>query len=139
MTRYILFTILAFTLITTAKAQKSDTLKGLEADTLVFITVEHEPEFPGGVKGFNKFLYKNLKWPDKTGTIDVQGKVFIMFVVEKDGTLSNIHVIRGLYPEFDTEAIRVMRLSPKWKPGTQNGHVVRVYYNMPIPFKLTEK
>ena len=139
MTRYILLTILAFTIFSPAKAQKSDTLKGLRTDTLIFTKVEYVPEFAGGVNGFNKFLYKNLKWPDKSGMIDVQGKVFVIFVVEKDGTLSNIHVIKSLYPEFDAEAIRVMRLSPKWKPGIQNGRIVRVYYTTPIPFRLTEK
>jgi len=100
----------------------------------VYKAVEHEPEFPGGMKMFYKFLAKNLKYP-KTN-IDAHGKVFVQFIVEKNGSLSNIHVIRGLAAEFDAEAIRVIKLSPKWHPGSQNGKHVRVEYNIPINFSL---
>jgi TonB family protein len=98
----------------------------------VYKAVDHEPEFPGGYAAFNRFLAKKLKYP-KTN-IDAQGKVFVQFIVEKDGSLSNIHVIRGLAAELDAEAIRVMKLSPKWHPGSQNRKHVRVLYNLPISF-----
>ena len=100
----------------------------------IYRSVEHEPVFRDGWKAFYKFLAKNLKYP-KTN-IDVQGKVFVQFIVEKNGSLSNIHVIRGLAAEFDAEAIRVMKLSPRWTPGLQKGKPVRVQYNIPINFSI---
>jgi len=130
----ILITIALIAVVSLAKAQKIDTLKGLRSDTLIFSRVEHTPEFPGGMKKFYKFLAANIKYPQDVG--DTYGKVFLEFIVEKDGSLSRIHVIRGLQPELDAEAIRVLELSPKWNPGTQNGRIVRVYYDIPIDFTI---
>ena len=136
MTRYILFTILAFTLITTAKAQKSDTLKGLEADTLVFVTVEHEPKFPGGMRHFYEYITTTISYPAEARKNHSQGKVFVSMIVEKDGSISNVKVVRGVTKELDEEAIRVIKGSPKWNPGTQNGEPVRVRYTIPFSFYL---
>jgi protein TonB len=78
------------------------------------------PNFPGGQKVFYKFLGKNLKWPVK-GDYDGQGKVIVSFYVEKDGQLTNFKIERSLWDPFDNEALRVMRISPKWIPARQNG------------------
>jgi len=96
------------------------------------------PRFPGGSKAFGKFLEKTLIYPDKSGMIDVQGKVIISFIVEKDGRLTNFKVARKLYPIFDDEALRVMKLSPKWIPGKVNGKPVRCRHTIPINFVLAD-
>ncbi|MBS1530127.1 MAG: energy transducer TonB [Bacteroidetes bacterium] len=129
-----LITIALIFLFGAAKAQKIDTIKGLRADTLVFTAVQDPPSFPGGAKAFSKFLAKNLKYPQT----EVQGKVFVEFIVEKDGSLSRFRILRGITSETDQEAIRVMKLSPPWNPGQQNGHKVRVYWIVPINFSITE-
>jgi len=92
------------------------------------------PEFPGGDKAFNKFLIKNLKWP-KTNE-DVQGTVFIDFVIEKNGKLSNIKIIRGLAHAFDLEALRVIKLSPRWIPAKLKGKSYRSRYTIPVRFRI---
>ena len=115
-----------------AKAQRSD------ADSLTFTPVEKEPEFLGGLEKFFKFLTNNLHYPDQARENNVQGKVIVSFVVERDGTLTDVKVSRGLGSGCDEEAVRVLRASPKWKPGMQNGRPVRVAYTMPISFPINE-
>ena len=105
-------------------------------DKPVFTAVEQVPEFPGGIKAFGIFLSKNTKYPKEARDKNIQGKVILSFIVEPDGELSNIRVVRGVDPILDAEALRVMNLSPKWKPGIQNKHLVRVAYSVPISFKL---
>jgi TonB-like protein len=100
----------------------------------VYKFVEQEPEFPGGSVAFNRFLAKNLRYPNTAGSFE--GKIFIQFIVEKNGSLSHIHAIKPHLPEFNAEAIRVMKLSPKWKPGMQHGRIVRVAYTIPVTFAL---
>lgn len=102
----------------------------------VFVSVEQKPEFPGGMAAFGKFLQRNLKYPAEMRTRGLQGKVFVSFIVDRDGTLSDIKAIRGPSEEFKEEAVRVLSSSPKWKPGVQNGHVVRVQYTVPINFTI---
>lgn len=109
-----------------------------EDPNIIYTSAEKLPEFPGGTTGFNKFLQKKLKWPNKTGFNDIQGKVWITFVVEKNGKLSGVQILRSLDPDFDTEALRVINLSPRWRPGTRNGKPVRVQYSLPIPFKRSD-
>ncbi len=106
-----------------------------EDPNIIYTSADKLPMFPGGVTGFNKFLQKNLKWPDRTGYIDVQGKVWITFIVEKNGKLSGVQILRSLDPDFDAEALRIINLSPKWRPGIRNGKPIRVQYSLPIPFK----
>ncbi|HVV55574.1 MAG TPA: energy transducer TonB [Mucilaginibacter sp.] len=122
----------------TPKYTDSDVIPEPQRDTVpvngLYKSVEQEPTFPGGWKAFYKFLARNVKYPKSAG--DVYGKVFIQFIVEKNGRLSHIHVIRSLGPEFDAEATRVMKLSPKWKAGVQNGRTARVQYAVPINFTL---
>jgi protein TonB len=102
----------------------------------IFTAVEMEPSFPGGIEMFYKFLQYNIRYPAKAFEDKMQGKVFVSFTVEKDGSLNNIKVVRALGGGCDEEAVRVMELSPKWKPGVQNGRPVRVQYTMPISFSL---
>ena len=96
-----------------------------------------EPSFPGGMEAFGKFLSKNLKWPIK-GDIDVQGMVIISFYIETNGNLSNFKVEKKLWPECDDEALRVLKLSPKWIPAMQKGKAIRKKYLVPINFTISE-
>lgn len=101
-----------------------------------FASVEVLPEFPGGEKAFGAFLSKNINYPPMARENNISGRVFISFVVEKDGQLTDIKVLRGLGYGTDEEAVRVLKKSPKWKPGVQNGRKVRVQYTIPISFQL---
>lgn len=94
------------------------------------------PSFPGGQDSLRVFIAQNLRWPG-TGCECVQGRVICEFIVEKDGTCTNFEVMRSLAPEFDAEALRVLRLMPKWIPGKQrNGVAMRCKYVIPITFRL---
>ncbi|WP_199136185.1 TonB family protein [Pedobacter sp. ASV12] len=101
-----------------------------------FVTLENPPSYPGGVNKFYEFLAKNIKYPTQAIENDIQGNVFVSFTVEKDGSLSDIRLDRRLGFGTDEEAIRVLKLSKNWNPGTQNGKAVRVKYNIPIKFAL---
>ncbi|RYG12509.1 MAG: energy transducer TonB [Chitinophagaceae bacterium] len=94
------------------------------------------PEFPGGMAAWGKFIQKNLKYPYAAAANEVQGKVYINFVVEKDGSISDVNVVRGIGYGCDEEAVRVIKKSPKWKAGVQNNMAVRVRYSMPIGYVL---
>lgn len=102
----------------------------------IFDRVEIQPEFAGGMEAFRAFLTKNLHYPNAAQSSNVQGKVYLNFTVEPDGSLSNINVLRGIGFGCDEEALRVMKLMPKWKPGKQSGRAVRVRFTMPIVFAL---
>ena len=132
-----LFTIIALTCIISAKAQKSDTLRGLAADTLIFVAVQQPPEFVGGQNKFGKYLAHTIRYPSASFLSRTQGKVIITMIVEKDGSLSHLKVTRSVAEDIDKEALRAMNISPKWKPGMQNGKPVRVQYSVPISFSLS--
>ena len=102
----------------------------------VFLVVEENPEFPGGPAKLLEYVQKNLKYPMMARESDIQGKVFVGFVVEKDGSISNVKVLRGIGGGCDEEAMRVIKSLPKWKPGKQRGKAVRVSYQIPVFFKL---
>jgi TonB family protein len=102
----------------------------------IFTAVEHVPAFPGGLPAFYTYLNKNIKYPAKARENGAQGRVIISFVVEKDGSLTNARVVRSVEKDIDKEALRVIKLSPKWSPGMQNGKTVRVAYSVPISFTL---
>ena len=102
----------------------------------VFQVVEVMPEFPGGMAECLKFLGKNIKYPVQSQQAGVQGKVIVQFVVEKDGSVSNPKVVRSIDPDLDGEAVRVISIMPKWKPGMQKGQAVRVKYTVPVTFRL---
>jgi TonB family protein len=101
-----------------------------------FTSVNVVPEFPGGIEGFFDFVNHNLKYPSLARRNGIQGRVIVNFVVEGDGTLSSIKVAKGIGDGCDEEAIRIIKLSPPWKPGSQNGKPVRVLYTVPIGFSL---
>lgn len=107
------------------------------AEGEVFQVVEEMPEFPGGMAECMKWLNQNIKYPADAKEKGVQGRVIVQFVVEKDGTIVNAKVVRGVDPDLDAEALRVVNQSPKWKPGKQKGEAVRVKYTLPIMFRLS--
>jgi protein TonB len=103
---------------------------------IVFLRVEDPPQFIGGQDSLLNFLKQNLQYPEEARKAQVVGKVELQFIVEKDGTVSNVEVVWALGKGCDEEALRVMKLMPKWKPGKQSGRAVRVKFNMPIVFAL---
>ncbi|MEI6137977.1 MAG: TonB family protein [Mariniphaga sp.] len=102
----------------------------------VFVVVEEMPEFPGGELALRKYIAKAIVYPTIAQENGIQGKVFVNFVVNKDGSVSNAKIARGVDPSVDQEALRVVSTLPKWKPGKQRGVPVRVSYTVPISFKL---
>lgn len=102
----------------------------------VFAVVEKMPNFPGGQNALISFLSKTIQYPKEAQEKGIQGQVVCSFIVEKDGSLSDVTVIRGLDPELDKEALRVIGEMPKWTPGTQRGQAVRVKYTVPLTFRL---
>ena len=102
----------------------------------VFMVVEQMPEYPGGMKEMLKFLQENVKYPENAMKNNVQGRVIVQFVIEKDGTPTEFKVARSVDPDLDAEALRVLQTMPKWKPGMQRGEVVRVKFTVPVSFKL---
>lgn len=100
------------------------------------MVAEQMPEFPGGMKELLKFLQDNLKYPESAMKNNLQGRVIVQFVVEKDGTPTEFNVVRAVNPDLDAEALRVLKTMPKWKPGMQKGEAVRVKYTVPVAFKL---
>ena len=102
----------------------------------VFMVAEQMPEFPGGMKEMLKFLQENVKYPENAMKNNVQGRVIVQFVIEKDGTPTEFKVLRSVDPDLDAEALRVMKAMPKWKPGMQKGQVVRVKFTVPVSFKI---
>ena len=102
----------------------------------IFMVVESMPEFPGGESALNRFLYENIKYPQMAKESGIQGRVFVTFVVERDGKVTDVRVLRGIGGGCDEEAIRVVQNMPKWSPGKQRGKPVRVQFNLPIKFTL---
>lgn len=102
----------------------------------IFTIVEEMPEFPGGMNKLAEYLAKNIKYPQMARESGIQGRVFVNFVVEPDGSVSNVTVMRSLGGGCDEEAMRVVKSMPKWKPGKQRGKAVRVSYILPVNFKL---
>lgn len=106
------------------------------AEEQVFQVVEQQPEFPGGAGALMSYLGKNIKYPAAASRANVSGKVFLTFVVNTDGSIQNVDVLKGLGFGCDEEARRVIQGMPKWKPGKQSGRSVRVKYNLPVSFVL---
>jgi len=149
----ILITIIGLAAFTAAKAQQSAPKSGdpnaeIKIDTPdtssadkspIFVAVQWEPRPLDGFEKFYKFVQYNIRYPARAFENNVQGKVFLTFVVEKDGSLTDIKVIRGIGSGCDEEAVRVVSISPKWKPGIQNGRIVRAEFTVPITFTLTRR
>ena len=102
----------------------------------VFEIVEQNPSFPGGMDALTKWLSKNLKYPASAQENNIQGRVLVQFVVNKDGSIVDPKVIRSVDPALDKEALRVVSAMPKWQPGKQRGKTVRVRFTLPVTFRL---
>ena len=108
-----------------------------EEEEVIFVVVEKMPEFPGGQQALFKYLSENVKYPVIAQENGIQGRVICQFVVNKDGSIVEVEVVRsGGDPSLDKEAVRVIKSMPKWKPGKQRGKAVRVKYTVPVNFRL---
>ena len=102
----------------------------------IFMVVEESPEFPGGYEAYMQYLKKNIKYPAICRDNNIQGRVIVSFVVNKDGKIVDAEVVKGVNPSLDKEALRVISTMPNWKPGKQRGKPVRVKYSSPVNFRL---
>jgi protein TonB len=102
----------------------------------IFLVVENMPEFPGGEASMYKFIGKNIEYPRMAKESGISGRVFVTFVVERDGSVTDVQILRGIGGGCDEEAVRVIKKMPKWSAGKQRGKPVRVQYRMPIKFTL---
>ena len=105
-------------------------------NNMVYDVVEVMPQYPGGQIAMLKYIMENIKYPKQIMEEGIQGRVTVSFIVEKDGRVSNVRLLRSVQPSLDKEAIRVVKSMPKWTPGKQNGKPVRVQFNLPVMFKL---
>ncbi len=111
----------------------------LELDSnQVLMLVEEMPEFPGGMAALSAYVSQHLRYPKEARKQDIEGRVLVTFVVEKDGSISDVRVLRGIGGGCDEEALRVVQQMPAWKPGQQGGKPVRVKFTLPMRFKLTD-
>ena len=107
-----------------------------EEDVQIFTVVENDPMFPGGMEALYKYLRENIKYPQLARDNNITGKVYVTFVVEKDGSIANPRVLKDIGGGCGAEAIRVVKSMPKWTPGKQRGKAVRVQFNLPVSFNL---
>ena len=105
-------------------------------DEPLILVPEIAPEFPGGINALMNFIARNIRYPEMAREQMIQGRVYLSFIVEKDGSVSSIELLRGIGGGCDEDAIRVVNAMPAWQPGRQNGRAVRVAYNLPIRFSL---
>ncbi|MDE6142440.1 MAG: energy transducer TonB, partial [Muribaculaceae bacterium] len=105
----------------------------------IFQAVEQNAEFPGGQAALMKFLKDNIRYPEAAQQNDIQGRVIVRFVVEKDGSIGQITIMKGVDKDLDREALRVVKKMPKWQPGKNNGVAVRSYFNLPVTFRLQQQ
>ena len=105
-------------------------------DAVIFHVVEENPEFIGGMEKMYEYLNKNIIYPEMAKENGIQGKVFVQFVVWKDGTIRDINVVKGVHPTLDKEAVRVVKSMPNWKPGKQRGKDVNSRFTLPVKFRI---
>lgn len=105
----------------------------------IFVAVEQQAEFPGGMTALMKWLGNNIRYPEAAQQNDVQGRVIVKFVVEKDGSVSQAQIVKGVDKDLDKEALRVVNKMPKWQAGKNNGVAVRSYFTLPVTFKLQQQ
>ena len=120
-------------------AQDPPPVKKEGTEEAIFVVVENQPEFPGGQAAMMKFLADSIRYPKIAVENGIQGRVICNFVVMKDGSVSDVQIVRGVDPVIDAEAVRVLKLMPDWKPGTQHGKAVNVRYTLPVVFSLAKK
>lgn len=107
-----------------------------EDEQVIFQVVEQDPEFPGGMEAMMKYLSQSIKYPTIAREQSITGRVYVTFVVEKDGSVTGVRVLRDIGGGCGAEAVRVVKAMPKWTPGKQRGKAVRVQYNLPVNFSL---
>jgi len=105
-------------------------------NNMVFDVVEVMPQYPGGPIAMLKYIMENIKYPEQAMKEGIQGRVTVRFIVEKDGSISDVRPVLSVHPLLNKEAVRVVESMPKWSPGKQNGKPVRVRFNVPVMFKL---
>lgn len=133
MKKFIIMALMAVFGLTTVSAQKTVVAK---KNQKVFDVVEQMPEYPGGQAALFEFISKNVKYPEDAVKKKVEGKVFVTFVVDTDGKITDVSLLKKVFPSLDAEAIRVISAMPNWIPGRQKGQVVRVKYTVPLIFRL---
>ena len=139
MKRISLLCVMAAMSFTTVFAQSSTTKTEQTTTTTedkVFTVVEQMPMFPGGDAAMMNYLCNTVKYPEVAAKNGVQGRVVVGFIIETDGSITNIDVLRGVDPSLDREAMRVVSEMPKWTPGVKDGKKVRVKYQVPVSFRL---
>ncbi|MFW6019813.1 MAG: energy transducer TonB [Bacteroidales bacterium] len=129
---YPLSILLSFLMLTPVMVQAQD-------EEEIFSVVEDAPQFPGGEKARVNFIKDNLEYPESARKNNVEGTIYITFVVEQDGSISEVELLRGIEESCNKEALKVVKSMPKWRPGKQRGKAVRVRFNMPIRFKLEDQ
>lgn len=107
-----------------------------DSDPLPFVSIEDKPEFPGGQNELLRYLAKATKYPEQAKEAGISGRVYVNFVIDKKGKVTNVSLLRGVHPLLDNEAIRVVKSMPAWKPGKQRNKPVKVLFNVPISFRL---
>ena len=105
-------------------------------NNMVFDVVEVMPQYPGGQIAMLKYIMENIKYPEQAMKEGIQGRVTVRFIVEKDGSISDVKPVLSVHPLLNKEAVRVVKSMPTWTPGKQNGKPVRVRFNVPVMFKL---
>ena len=133
MKKFIIMSLMALFGLTTVSAQKTVVAK---KNQQVFDVVEKMPEYPGGSAALFEYLNGNIKYPDDAAKKKIEGRVLVTFVVNTDGSITDIEVFKKAFPSLDAEAVRVISGMPKWKPGEQKGKKVRVKYTVPLNFRL---
>lgn len=123
---------------TAVEAEEAAAVSDEYEQEVIFTVVEEQPRFPGGESARQQFMMDNLEYPQAARQAGVQGTVFVSFVIEQDGSVSNVEVLRGVGSGLDEEAVRVVKAMPRWIPGRQRGEDVRVQFNMPIRFRLSQ-
>lgn len=135
MKRLIFMSLMATCCLTTVLAQKT-VVSQKDQKEEPFDVVEDMPAFPGGMEAMIQFISNNIQYPADAQKQKVDGRVLVNFVVEKDGSITEVKIIKPTFPSLDAEAVRVVKAMPKWKPGYQKGQAVRVQFTMPINFSL---
>lgn len=133
MKKLILMSMMAAVCLMTASAQKTVVS---QSNQNVYDVVEQMPEYPGGMEAMIEFLSTNVKYPEDAIKQNIGGRVMVMFVIEPDGSVTNVRVAKKVFPSLDAEAVRVVKTMPKWKPGKEKGRAVRVNFTIPVIFSI---
>jgi protein TonB len=129
------FLLLLSAILLTNMAFCQEEKKG-SVDDEVFVVVEEQAEFPGGLDSMYAYIQKNLKYPEKAKAEGIEGRVFVSFIIEKDGSISNVKILRGIGGGCEEAVVEMIKNMPKWKPGKQRGKPVRFQFTLPIKFEL---